>query len=47
MQSCAFLAMGVHTLRPAKFTQPLLDPILTVWSIGAEKLLKLPSGTGS
>lgn len=38
------LGHGVHLLNSAKYVDPVLDPILTVWSIGVEKLLKLSLG---
>lgn len=38
------LSHGVHTLRGTKYVDPVVDPVLTVWSIGAEKLLKLSLG---
>lgn len=38
------LAYGVRTLRTAAFIETTRDPIMTMLSIGAEKLLKLSLG---
>ncbi|MEV7962384.1 hypothetical protein [Oerskovia paurometabola] len=38
------LANGVHTLRDARYWDPVQDAVLTTLSIGAEKLLKISLG---
>lgn len=40
------LAHGVHVLAGADYSGTVLDPVLTVWSIGVEKLLKVAVGLG-
>ncbi|CAL8967715.1 hypothetical protein CELL_00068 [Cellulomonas sp. T2.31MG-18] len=35
------LAHGVHVLADSDYSGTVLDPVLTVWSIGVEKLLKV------